>query len=104
MHHPTRTTEMVGASATTRIPKQRPSRPRTIHGRRIPQGEAVRSLILPKNGFPTIVNRAPVPATSDKLLGARSVPTSAFTLRAKVSRRGARNNRLVLRTPTCTAR
>jgi hypothetical protein len=69
----------------------------TIHGRRIPHREAVQSLILPKNGFPTIVNRAPVPATSDKLFGARSVPTSEFTLRAKVTRSGARNNRLVLR-------
>jgi hypothetical protein len=57
----------------------------------------VRSLIRPKNGFPMIVNRAPVPATSDKLSGARSVPTSEFTLRASVTSSGARNSRLVLR-------
>src|SRR3954471_9758607 len=97
MHHPTRTTGTVGADATMRIPKQPPPRPRTIHGRRIPHGEEVRSLILPKNGFPTIVNRAPVPATSDKLLGARSTPTSELTFKANVTRRGARNSRLVLR-------
>src|SRR4051794_38029482 len=97
MHHPTRTTGTVGANATTRIPTEPPSRPMTIHGRRIPHEEAVRSLILPKKGFPAIVNRAPVPATSDRLFGARSVPTSEFTLRANVTRRGARNSRLVLR-------
>ena len=69
----------------------------TIHGRRIPHREVVRSLILPKNGFATIDNRPPMPATSDRLFGARSVPTSEFTLSASVTRRGARNSRLVLR-------
>src|SRR5204863_9268805 len=97
MHHPTRTTGTLGARATTRIPREPPSRPRTIHGRRLPQREVVRSLILPKNGFPTIVNRAPVPATSDRLFGARSVPTSELTFKANVTRSGARNSRLVLR-------
>ena len=56
MHHPTRTTGMLGASATTRTPSEPPSRPMTIHGRRIPHGEEVRSLILPKKGFATIDN------------------------------------------------
>ena len=69
----------------------------TIHGRRLPHREEVRSLILPKNGFATIDNSPPTPATSDKLFGARSVPTSEFTLRARVTSRGARNSRLVLR-------
>ena len=88
---------MLGASAITRIPDEPASRPITIHGRRMPHREEVRSLILPKNGFATIDNSPPMLATSDKLFGARSVPTSEFTLSARVTRRGARNNRLVLR-------
>src|SRR5690348_10447015 len=97
MHHPTRTTAMLGARAITRIPDEPASRPMTIHGRRLPHRQDVRSLILPKNGLATIDNSPPTPATSDKLFGARSVPTSEFTLRANVTSRGARNSRLVLR-------
>src|SRR5215213_8712807 len=97
MHHPTRTTGMLGARAIATIPDEPPSRPITIQGRRIPQREEVRSLILPKNGFATIDNSPPTPATSDRLLGARSAPTSELTFRANVTRRGARNSRLVLR-------
>ena len=62
----------------------------------MPSRDAVRSLILPKNGFPTIASRAPVPATSAKLPGARPIPTSESTFNAKVTSRGAMNNRLVL--------
>ena len=68
----------------------------TIHGRRIPSGDEVRSLIFPKNGLAKIDSRAPIPATSDKLLGACSIPTSELTFRAKVTSSGAMNNRLVL--------
>ena len=56
----------------------------------------MRSLILPKNGFPTIANRAPIPVTNARLLGAWSIPTSELTFKAKVTSRGARNSRLVL--------
>ena len=87
---------MSGASATMRMPREPPARPITIHGRRMPSRDAVRSLILPKNGLPTMASRAPVPATSAKLSGARSIPTSEFTFKAKVTSRGAMNNRLVL--------
>jgi hypothetical protein len=97
MHHPTTTTRMLGANATARIPDEPASRPMTIHGRRMPHDEEVRSLILPKNGFATIDSSPPTPATSDRLLGARSAPTSELTFRANVTRRGARNSRLVLR-------
>jgi hypothetical protein len=62
----------------------------------MPSREVVRSLSLPKNGFPTIANRAPIPVTTAKLLGARSIPTSESTFNAKVTSRGARNSRLVL--------
>src|SRR3954454_5960032 len=96
MHHPTRTTAMLGATAMTAMPEEPASRPITIHGRRLPHRQEVRSLILPKNGFATIDNSPPTPATSDRLLGARSVPTSEFTFKANVTRRGARNSRLVL--------
>jgi hypothetical protein len=62
----------------------------------MPHGEVVRSLSLPKNGFPTMANRAPTPVTSARLVGARSIPTSELTFKAKVTSRGARNSRLVL--------
>src|ERR671932_2338693 len=97
MPQPMRTTRTLGARAITKIPPEPASRPRTIHGRRLPHRQEVRSLILPKNGFATIDNSPPTPATSDRLFGARSVPTSEFTLRVRVTSRGARNNRLVLR-------
>ncbi len=87
---------MLGANATMRMPREPPTRPITIHGRRMPSRDAVRSLILPKNGLPTMASRAPVPATSAKLSGARSIPTSEFTFNAKVTSRGAMNSRLVL--------
>ena len=87
---------MLGANATTRMPSEPPTRPITIQGRRMPSREAVRSLSLPKNGFPTIASRAAVPVTTARLLGARSIPTSELTFNAKVTSRGARNSRLVL--------
>jgi hypothetical protein len=68
----------------------------TIQGRRMPKRDDVRSLSLPKIGLPNMANRAPVPATSDRLLGACWMPTSAFTFNARVTSRGARNSRLVL--------
>jgi hypothetical protein len=61
----------------------------TIQGRRMPSRDVVRSLILPKNGFPTIANRAPVPVATAKLLGACSIPTSEFTFNARVTSRGS---------------
>jgi DNA-binding transcriptional ArsR family regulator len=96
MHQPTRTTGMLGANATMRMPSEPPTRPITIQGRRMPSRDVVRSLILPKNGFPTIANRAPVPVTTAKLLGACSIPTSEFTFNARVTSRGARNSRLLM--------
>src|SRR5688572_33141744 len=85
MHHPTNTTGMFGASATTRTPKEPPTRPMTIQGRRMPSREEVWSLNLPKNGLPTMANRAPVPVTSARLLVACSMPTSELTFKAKVT-------------------
>ena len=87
---------MLGATATTRMPPQPPARPMTIHGRRIPNLEVVRSLILPKNGLPTMATRAPVPATSARLAGARSIPTRALIFNGNVTNVGARKTRLVL--------
>lgn len=85
MHQPTSTTAMLGANATTRTPSEPPSRPTTIHGRRMPHLDEVRSLSLPKNGLANIASRAATPATSDRLLGARSVPTSELTFSASVN-------------------
>jgi hypothetical protein len=87
---------MLGASATTRMPRQPPARPVTIHGRRMPHRDAVRSLILPNNGLPSIASRAPTPATRAKLLGACLIPTSEFTFNGRVTSSGATNSRLVL--------
>ncbi len=42
-----------------------------------------------------MARRAPIPATSARLFGARSIPTSALTFNAKVTSRGARNSRQV---------
>ena len=67
-----------------------------IQGRRMPSFEAVRSLIRPKNGLPTMATRAPTPATRARLAGARLSPTSDSTFRASVTSRGARNSREVL--------
>jgi hypothetical protein len=95
-HHPASRTGMLGASATIPMPTEPPARPVTIHGRRMPSRDAVRSLIRPKNGFPTMATRAPTPATSAKSPGACLLPTSEITFNAKVTSTGARNSREVL--------
>ena len=79
---------MLGASATMRMPAEPPTRPMTIHGRRMPSRDAVRSLILPKNGLPTMASRAPTPATSARLFGACSIPTSEFTFNGQGDQQG----------------
>jgi len=43
-----------------------------------------------------MANRAPIPVTTARLLGARSIPTSELTFKARVTSRGARNSRLML--------
>ena len=78
------------------MPMEPPARPLTIQGRRMPNGDAVRSLIRPKNGLATMASRAPTAATSARLAGARWFPTSESTFKAKVTSTGARNSRLVL--------
>jgi hypothetical protein len=70
MHHPSSTTATLGASAITEIPSEPPRSPSSIHGRRMPKVEVVRSLIRPKNGLAKIARRAPTPATSPRLVGA----------------------------------
>ena len=87
---------MLGATATTRMPRQPPASPAIIQGRRIPSGEDVRSLILPKSGLPTRDRRPPTPATSARLPGAWSTPTSDLTLRARVTSSGAISIRAML--------
>ena len=59
MHQPTSTTATLGATATTRMPREPPVRPMTIQGRRMPSRDDVRSLILPKNGLANIERNAP---------------------------------------------
>ena len=81
---------MLGANATTRTPREPTTRPMTIHGRRMPSFDEVRSLIFSKNGLAKIDSREPVAATSAKLFGACLIPTSALTFSAKVTSSGAR--------------
>ena len=83
---------MVGASATVRVPTAPPARPTSIHGRRIPSRDVVRSLSRPKNGLLTIANSDPTPVTSARLRGARSMPTRSLTLRASDTSSGARKS------------
>jgi hypothetical protein len=62
----------------------------------MPSRDEVRSLILPKNGLLKIANKPPVPATSAKLFGACSIPTSELTFSAKVTSKGAMKTNPVL--------
>src|SRR3712207_5693651 len=94
-HQPARITGMLGANATTRTPSEPPSRPVTIHGRRMPRGEEVRSLSLPKNGLATMATRPPTPVTSARPSGARSAPRNELIFSARVTRRGATSTRHV---------
>jgi hypothetical protein len=81
----------LGANATMRMPRDPPPRPPTIQGRRMPHRDDVRSLSLPKNGLPSIATMEPVPATSARLFGACSIPTSELTFKARETSSGARN-------------
>ena len=83
IHHPSSTTWMLGANETIATPTVPPTTPMTIHGRRMPSRDVVRSLIRPKNGLPNIATKAPMPATSARLPGACLMPTSAADLQRK---------------------
>ena len=85
---------MFGATATTSIPTEPPTRPATIQGRRMPNRDDVRSLSVPKNGLANRASRAPVPATSARLVGACLIPTSELTFNDRLTSRGARKSRI----------
>ena len=51
---------------------------------------------MPQNGLASMATAAPTLATSARLFGAWSSPTSEFTFNAKLTSSGARNNRHVL--------
>ena len=97
MHQPDQDDRDVGRHRddedAERSARQADDHPRPPHA---PARDEVRSLSLPKNGLPTIATRAPIPATSARLSGARSIPTSEFTFNASVTSSGARNSRQVL--------
>ena len=95
MHHPTRTTGMLGANATMRVPVEPPTSPMTIQGRRMPSRDEVRSLSLPASGLANIDNKEPTPATTAKLPGARSIPTSDSIFNANVTSNGAISSRML---------
>ncbi len=63
----------------------------------MPKRDVVRSLSRPNSGLPTIATNEPTPAMSDRLFGARSVPTSELTFNASVTSSGAMKTRLVAR-------
>ncbi len=87
---------MVGAKAMMRMPTEPPARPMIIHGRRMPRRDEVRSLSRPESGLPIIATTAPIPATRAKLFGACLIPTSELIFNAKLTSKGAMNNKLVL--------
>ena len=82
---------MLGATAIVRVPMVPPARPISIHGRRLPSREVVRSLSRPKKGLLTIASSDPTPVTSARFFGAWSIPTSEFTFNASETSSGARN-------------
>lgn len=84
---------MVGATAAMRMPALPPASPTSIHGRRIPRREDVRSLNRPNSGLATMASSEPSPVTRARLLGARSIPTSELTFSANETSSGARSNR-----------
>jgi hypothetical protein len=94
MHQPKRTTGMLGASATTRVPTEPPARPITIQGRRMPHRDEVRSLRRPLRGLPNIATREPTPATTAKRRGACSIPTRESIFNANVTSNGAISRRM----------
>ncbi len=94
-HQPRSTTVMFCARPTVRIPRLPPARPASIHGLRMPHGEQVRSLSLPKNGLATIDSSEPTLVTSASRPGAASMPTRPLTFKASETSSGARNNREV---------
>jgi hypothetical protein len=93
MHQPTRTTEMLDAVATSSVPAAPRTSPVTIHGRRIPNREVVRSLRRPNSVLATMDSSDPMPATMARLRGAASMPTRSLTFKASDTNRGARNSR-----------
>ena len=62
----------------------------------MPNRDVVRSLSCPKAGLAKIDSSDPTPATRARLAGARSVPTSEFTLSANVTSNGAMSIRQLL--------
>jgi hypothetical protein len=92
-HQPRRTTMMLGARATVKMPRLPPARPATIQG--LPHGEEVRSLSLPKNGLANIDSSEPTLVTSASRLGAALMPTRSLTFNASETSSGARNSREV---------
>ncbi len=62
-HHPTVTTATLSPSAMIRNARVMTTVPPTIHGRRRPHRDVVRSENLPNSTLPTVANSAPNPAT-----------------------------------------
>ncbi len=85
---PRTTTPIDGAAAITQSPIAAATTPPSIHGRRMPNRERVRSDSRPKNGLATMPNTAPTAATrlSDVLApcGSSSRTRSASVIAAGV--------------------
>jgi len=58
----------------------------------MPSREVVRSLSLPNSGLANIASSEPVPVTSARAAGARSIPASVLTLMASDTSSGARSS------------
>ena len=70
-----------------------PTSPTSIHGRRMPRRDVVRSLNRPKSGLLTIASSEPTPVTSARFFGASSMPTRSLTFSASDTSSGPRKSR-----------
>ena len=80
------------------MPNDPPVRPISIHGRRMPNRDVVRSLSRPNSGLPTIATSEP--DAGDERQAVRQPgrrPTSELTFKARVTSSGAMKTRLVAR-------
>ena len=77
-----------GATATTRTPSEPPSRPMTIHGRRMPHRHDVRSLSLPKNGLPSMASQGADPGDERQAVGRLVVAHQGVDLQRQGDQQG----------------
>ena len=87
---------MLGANATNETPKEPPTRPMTIQGRRMPSRKRCGRSICRRTDCPPWPLRRRL-GDNRQAVGVCSMPTSELTFKAKVTSRGATSTRTVPR-------